>query len=385
VGFINWITSKFGTNQVPMSGDMFADIEDFMGEIYIREVAFWGTITIIANAISKCEFKTIYEGKEKKGEEYYLWNVEPNVNQSSAQFIHQLITQLYRDNECLVIENNGQLFVADSYNIKPYALYEDVFTDVTVKDFHFNRQFKQSEVLYFKLSEKKMKQVIDALFSSYAKLITHTMKAYQRSRGVKGIFGYDTLPTAPAEKEAFDSLIGDKFKKYMESANAILPLGKGQSYTETGSKTYASESTRDIRAMIDDISDFTAKSFGVPPALVRGDVQGIKEAMDQFLTFCIDPLCDLLQEEINRKRVGKKDYLKGTKTIINTECIKHVDILDVTAAIEKLVSSGCFTINDVRKTLGLEPIDEDWANQYFMTKNFATVEELLQGIGGGKK
>lgn len=382
MSFIGWLTSKLGTNTVPLSGkELDAAMEELYTEIYIRELAFWSTVNIIANAVSKCEFKTYINGKEVKKDEYYLWNVEPNTNQNSSEFIHKWITTLYRKNECLIIEYNGQLLVADSFIKTPYALYEDTFTQVNVKGFTFNKTFKQSEVLYWQLCEKDMKEVINNLYSSYSKLIFYTMKAYQKSRGTKGVFNYETIPIAGTEeRKAFDSLINEKFKKFMDSSDAIIPLGKGQSFEEKGSKTYSNESTRDIRAMIDDISDFTAKAFAVPPVLTRGDIQDVSKAVDQLLTFCIDPLTDMLQEEINRKRIGKSAYLKGTKVDIDTKAIKHIDLLSVATSIDKLISSGCFCINDIRKVVGDEPIDEDWANQYFMTKNYATVEELLNAM-----
>ncbi len=387
MGLISWLSRKLG-GSTPMSGAQINEaLEQYFNEVHIREVAFWSTVNLIANAVSKCEFKTYVKGKETKGAEYYLWNIEPNKNQNSSGFIHKWISKLYAENECLIIEtNDGQLLVADSYVRTPYAVYDDVFSQVTVKDFTFDRTFKQSEVLYFELSQKDMRKVTNALYESYLKLISYAMKAYQKSRGTKGVFNYETLPvTGTEERKFFDALINEKFKKFMESGDAIIPLGRGQSFTEIGSKTYASESTRDIRAMIDDISDFTAKAFGVPPALLRGDVQGVSDVVDQLLTFCIDPLCDMLQEEINRKRNGQANFLKGTKIIIDTKAIKHIDLLDVSTSIDKLISSGCFTINDIRKIVGEEPIEEEWANQFFMTKNYATVEELLKDLEGGEK
>jgi len=387
VGLISWLSRKLG-GSTPMSGAQINEaLEQYFNEVHIREVAFWSTVNLIANAVSKCEFKTYVKGKETKGAEYYLWNVEPNKNQNSSGFIHKWISKLYAENECLIIEtNDGQLLVADSYVKTPYAVFEDVFSQVTVKDFTFDRTFKQSEVLYFELSQKDMRKVTNALYESYLKLISYAMKVYQKSRGTKGVFKYETLPvTGTEERKFFDALINEKFKKFMESGDAIIPLGRGQSFTEIGSKTYASESTRDIRAMIDDISDFTAKAFGVPPALLRGDVQGVSDVVDQLLTFCIDPLVDMLQEEINRKRIGQAEYLKGTKVQIDTKAIKHIDLLGVSTSIDKLISSGCFTINDIRKIVGEEPIEEEWANQFFMTKNYATVEELLKDLEGGEK
>ena len=387
LGLISWLIDKFGGKPVPTNFRFDEDeYASLVFDIYVREMAFWSAVNIVANAVSKCEFKTYLNGKEDKGREYYLWNIEPNKNQNSSRFLNKLIAKLYRDNECLVIEQNGQLLVADSFNRKPYALYDDVFTEVRVEDFTFARSFAQSEVLYYQLNEENVRKLINGLYESYSKLIAYSMKAYQRSRGTKGVFKYDTIPVAGTpEREAFDALINKKIKQWMEGDNAALPLGRGQEWKELQHKTYTNESTRDIRAQIDDIFDFTARAFGIPPALLRGDVQDTSKAIDQLLTFCIDPLTDMLSEEINRKRNGYTGFSQGTYLKIDTKSIKHVDLLSVATAIDKLIGSGAFCINDIRKAVGDEPIDEPWANQHFITKNYETIENALKALEGGEK
>lgn len=388
MGLISWLKEKFSGEPVPLGWEELFEDEEFaalVADIHIREMAFWSAVNLVANAVSKCEFKTYLNGKEAKGREYYLWNLEPNKNQNSSGFIHKWIAQLYRKNECLIVEQNGQLLVADDFNRKPYALLEDVFTQVTVGDFTFQRSFVQSEVLYYKLSECNMKKVINALYESYSKLIAYSMKAYQRSRGTKGIFKYETIPVAGSkEREAFDALINEKIGKWLSGDSAALPLGKGQDWKELEHKTYTSESTRDIRAQIDDVSDFTAKGFGIPPALLRGDIQDTSKAVDQLLTFCIDPLMDMLQEEINRKRSGYDGFSKGTYVQIDTKQIKHVDLLSVSTAIDKLISSGAFCVNDIRELVGEPIIDEPWANEHFITRNYMPFEEALKFLKGGE-
>jgi len=387
LGLISWLKEMLGGETVPLNVDsaLLDEYASLVADIYIREMAFWSAVNLVANAVSKCEFKTFMNGKETKGKEYYLWNIEPNRNQNSSVFLHKLIAQLYRNNECLVIEQNGQLLVADNFIRKPYALYDDVFSQVQVEDFTFNRSFTQSEVLYYKLNEENIRKLVNGLYESYSKLITYSMKAYQRSRGTKGIFKYDTLPVAGTdERKAFDALINEKIKKWMDGDNAALPLGRGQEWKELQHKTYTNESTRDIRAQIDDIFDFTARAFGIPPALLRGDVQDTSKAVDQLLTFCVDPLVDMLQEEINRKRNGYSGFSQGTYLKIDTKSIKHVDLLSVATAIDKLIGSGCFCINDIRKAVGDEVIDEPWAWQHFITKNYETVENALKALEGGE-
>ncbi|HBV86890.1 MAG TPA: phage portal protein [Desulfosporosinus sp.] len=388
MGLITWIKDRLGGHAVFLSGsDVTGALDEYSGlmaDIYFRELAFWSAVNIIANAVSKCEFKTFLNGKETKGNEYYLWNIEPNKNQNSSGFIHKWISQLYRNNECLIIGHNEQLLVADSFIRTPYALFDDVFTGVTVGDFTFKRSFNQSEVLYWQLSSQDMRKVINGLYQSYSKLIAYSMKYYQKSRGTKGKFEYETLPVnGTEERKIFNSLVNEKFKAWLEADNGVIPLGKGQKFTELTSKTYSSEGTRDIRAMINDIFDFTAKGFNIPPALLRGDIQGTSDAVDQLLTFGIDPLTDMFSEEIIRKRVGRTDYLKGTYLQIDTKAIKHIDLLSVANAIDKIIGSGAYCINDIRKACGDSVIDEPWANQHFMTKNYSTVADLLAALEGG--
>ena len=102
--------------------------------------------------------------------------------------------------------------------------------------------------------------------------------------------------------------------------------------------------------------------------------------MDQFLTFCIDPLTDLIAEEINRKRYGYQEFSKGNYIQIDTKAVKHVDLLSVAQSVDKLIASGVFTINDILDVVGNPRINEEWADQHFMTKNYETVAELLKPI-----
>lgn len=387
MGLISWLASKLGT-PVPVNSIDF-DIDEYMsavGDIYVREMAFWAATNLIANAISKCEFKTYENFKEVRKDNYYRWNVEPNRNQNSSAFMHKLIAKLYRNNEVLIVEHGEDLLVADDFTRKEYALYDNEFTQVTVGDFTFSKKFYQNEVMYLQLSEKNTRELISGLYESYAKLIDYTMKSYQRSRGTKAKFEYKTIPTAGTEqRKLFDDLINEKFKKFLESDNAIVPIGDGQDLTEfSNSKTYSNEGTRDIRAMIDDVFAFTARAFGIPPALMSGDVQGVKDALDQFLTFCIDPLADMLQEEINRKTYTKEQFLRGNYVQVDTKQIKHIDIFYASTSIDKLISSGVFCVNDILKMLGLPIIDEDWAWEHVLTKNYSPFENLLKALEGGE-
>src|SRR5665647_760791 len=237
------------------------EMYNIIAEIQIRELAFWSCVNMVANSISKCELKTYKNNLEVKGQEWYAWNVSPNKNQNSSAFMHKLIAKLYHDNECLVIEENGQLLIADSFQQTEYALIDNIFEGVTLTDYTFLKTYKMSEVMYFKLSEKDMRRVTNGLYESYGKLIAYGMKAYQKSRGTRGVLNYETIAQGNDKaKEAFDDLMNNRFKRFFTSDNAVLPLPKGYTYEDIGSKTYSDSSTRDIRSMVDDCLLYTSPS-----------------------------------------------------------------------------------------------------------------------------
>lgn len=378
-----WLLNRLAGDAEPTEVKM-EEFFNLQAELVFRNLAFQTAVNLIANSISKCEFKTFLKNEEVKKQEYYTWNIEPNKNQNSSEFIHKWISKLYEENECLIIESNGQLLVADSFNKKDYALFDCQFSQVTVGDFTFNKTFLTNEVLYYKLNNKDVRKLINGMYESYGKLVSYSMNAYQKSRGTKGIFKYETIPVAgTAEKEAFDKLINEKISKWLNSDNAALPLGKGQEWKESEQKTYSPESTRDIKLMIDDIYDFTGRAFGIPPVILKGDLANVGDAViNNYLTFCVDPLTDMLQEEINRKRSGYNGFVSGTYVDIDTKSIKHIDLLSVSTSIDKLIGSGGFCINDIRKLVGEPIIDEPWAWQHWITKNYSSVEDLLKALAG---
>jgi len=180
------------------------------------------------------------------------------------------------------------------------------------------------------------------------------------------------------------SYYGEQFKKFFGSDNAIMPLYDGFEFVPYKADASAA-TTRDIKALSTDILELYANAFGIPKVLVTGDVQDTSKAVDQMLTFCVDPLIELLQDEINRQTFTVDEMLNGTYIRFDTNAIKHIDLLDVSTAIDKLISSGFMSINDLRRACHMDTIDEPWADAYFMTKNYSPIEDLLNPLSMDRK
>lgn len=394
ISFKRWLLGKLGAGG---SADIACvALAQEMEEYRLRELAFHTCVSMIANAVGKCEFKTYKSGEEYRGREYYLWNIEPNPNQNSTAFLHKLVYKLYSENEALVISRKGKdgrelLAVADAWE-RPEEIPErpQVYQGVTVGGTVYAEAFPEREVLHIRLQHKNGKPALDGLCQSYSRLVQAAMKNYSWASGrhlkvhVDQIAQGGTVGGKDWDK-AFKEMLDAQVKPFLTGENGILPEFTGYKYEEMGGSPDANRTTRDIRALADDIFDFTARAFCIPPVLLFGDVAGTQDAMARWLTTCIDPLCDQIQEEIIRKRYGFAEWEKGNSLRIDTSAILHFDLFGNAANIEKLIGSGAFSINDVRRAAGQSEITEDWAERHFVTKNFETVASAARQMEGSEE
>lgn len=363
---------------------------ELVKEIYIRELAFWACVNLVANAVSKCEFKTHAQGKEIHEDVYYRLNTEPNKNQNASEFWKEIVARLYRSNECLVIQHPvyDYFLIADSYTVVPNTLFGDSYQNVQAGEISFQRTFLQKDVFFFALSHQNMDVIISGLYQSYQKLISSSMGDFQAERIKRAVYdmGTTTVPMETEEDvEKFRKTNMARFKDFFNPSNgthSVFPARNGEDIREYSAKgQYAKGNSRDIRAMIDDVTDFTARAFGIPTALVSGDVQDTSKATEQLLTFCVGPLVSMIEQEINRKLYGRQGLSGGHYIKVYMGGIQYVDVLSVATSIDKLIASGAFCINDIRKLCGQPIIDEPWAWVHMITKNYTTLNTTLKGIG----
>ena len=116
--------------------------------------------------------------------------------------------------------------------------------------------------------------------------------------------------------------------------------------------------------------------------LIKGEVENTGNATRRALTTAIDPICDQIGEEITRKRYGFELWSQGSYARMDSSAIEHFDLFGSAANIEKLVGSG-WSVNDIRRAAGEETINESWADEHFITKNFELASALIAAQEGG--
>lgn len=386
LGFTDWVRNFFvGTTTINLANAHY----ELLSDHYFRKLAVESCIDLIAKTITRCEFQTFKDGQEYRGENYYLLNISPNQNQNASEFIHTLVNRLYMNNECLVIMQDNRLYIADSFTKTEYAMRDNRYDDVSVGEFKFVKSFFESEVIHLTLNDENIMKTVNGLYSSYGKLIASAMNIYKRSNAKRIVLKGDFLrPQTAEEQELINDMFDNQLKSWFEadSAGAVFQLQKGYEMDDmsaSGKTGQSSQNSRDIRALADDIFDFVAMAFHIPRGLLKGDLAEIEKQTDNFLMFCINPLAELIADEFNKKMYTKQQYLARTYLKLDTTRIKVLDVVSLATAFDKLFAIGVNTINDNLRLLGRETIDDDFANQRYVTKNYQTIENVNNEKGGG--
>lgn len=382
--------------------DLFGNIKDEEGnvlgtvlgkesvDIYYKELAIALCVNLIANSLSECTIRTYQNGVEVFDMEHYILNYRPNINENSSVFFHKAVEKMVYDGEALIVNIKDNLYVADSYTVDSYPVKGNIYSNVRIDTLSLSKKFKQDDVILFRLNNVNIKRLIDDLYRSYGELLKYCIEKYKLDNQEKYVLELDNVKVGDKLfNEKFKGVIQEQLQDFLNNQKTVLPLYKGQTLTDV-SKDTGNGSSGDLQALIEQLFKMVAQAFNIPVDLLFPRTNdNVSQVVTQFLTFCINPIACMIQEELSAKLYdGFTGFAKGNYIRIDTGDIRHVNILDVAQAIDKILASGVLNINELRTLVGYNEIDEEFANKHWMTKNYSLAEEVLKGTEiskGGEK
>lgn len=340
-------------------------------------------ISYIANTISQCEIKTYVGGEEVRDNLYYLLNVNPNPNQNSSQFMNQLIERLYYQGEALVVKYGPSLYVADGFSQEEFPTKANVFSSVSIEGQSVARRFQAGDAFYFKLDDRNVAELVRLMYGDYGKVMGAAIDKFVSSNSEKYKLELANIAAGDAEfQKTFETVIAEQLKSFIESNKAVYPQFQGTNLERMDTGGAASSS--DVIAMRKEIFETVAQAFKIPMSMMYGNITNMAEIVKVYLSICIDPLAQMLSEELTRKTTDFDSWSKGDRVVVDTSKILHVDILDIADDVEKLVGSGAFSINQVLDRCGYDRIDAEFADAHYLTKNIASMDQVADPLEGGE-
>nr|WP_088327723.1 phage portal protein [Bacillus cereus] len=376
---IGWLGSVFKKNK---ELEFMVDLDiitDTANRLHMKRLAIDTCVSFLGRTISQSEFRVRHGKAFEKNELYYRLNVRPNKNMTASTFWERFVRKLIYDNECLVIQvDDGDLLIADGFQHNEYAVFEDTFTNVIVKDYTFKRSFRQSEVIHLKYRNDKLSPLIDGLFTDYGDLFSRILSSQKRKNQVRGTVDMEMTGAKTEENiTKLQKFIDDMYQAFGNKDIAIVPQQKGFNYNEIYNGVANGPSVEEINKVTNGFLNQVAMAIGIPTALIYGEMADVDKQTKNYMLFTVNPLLKKLSDESNVKFFEMKDYLGGQR--IEIKSISYQSIFDLATSIDKLISSGAFTGNEIRLEGGYESSNDPNLDKHYITKNYTQMNEEKGG------
>lgn len=363
-------------------------------ENYIYTLAEAHAIDLIARTIAKCEIQTfeMKDGKiqENRGDLYWTLNVQPNFIETGTKFMYKLVTKLLTDKTALVLINQTTrrnfLYVADSYNTDNMIFKGKTFSNITIEDdegnsINVNKTYNSENTIYYSLKNSKLKTASESFKINTAKLLKASQKSFIKANTPKWRLKspgqqptlIDAETKKPISREAYKEKITEGLMSDEEAIVLLSECFNLENLNQNNNKNLT-----DFENVFKKISDTVAQNWNIPLDIFYASKTEKSTGTDDFVTMALDVYFELLEDGFNTSLVGKDDFLKGEYIKFNRLNINHRDLIDKASGWDKLISNG-FSFNQLSKFLGLPTIDEDWANEHYITKNYANVKGGAEG------
>lgn len=347
----------------------------------VTEMAIEKAIDMTAKMIAKSRFD-VYRYVDKKvvkqkDELYYMLNVRPNKNEKATDFWRRVVRRLLREGECLIIPitNENSLYIADTYEKDDAITKETTFRNVAIGNLRLHREYRSSEVIYLQNRNRRIRAVMKAFNNAYADMLGIALGSYRIGNAPKFKMQMPTQVNMQIQDKngkrvtQYDYI--QKKKEELKSDDLeVIMTGQGIELNEIAKQ---GKTFDDVQKMEMHIKETVAFMFDIPIDVFIGKTTEKSNAMNDMITFNIDPLVEIINDGINACVFTMDEYLKGEMVEIDRSSFKHVDIMDVAIQIDKLMSDG-FSHDELRGFLGLHETGEPWAQEHHITKNYGTVK-----------
>lgn len=358
-------------------------------ELWQYDLALSIVANLLSNALMNTEWKTYRDGQVIKGDEWVKFNVAMNKKESAAEFYSKLADLLIRRRQVLIVECSRGLFVADDWMFKSgqeLSVKPNVFSQVRIGNCLMNRTFEENKnCIFIKLPALGgVDSVFQSMERDFKRLSNLTNKAAEKAMGTKLNLTVNSQRTVKLDETEIARL-QRIYEPLMEKPNAVYLTQRGEELSDMTEKQRGSE----VQLVIESINNTitinkeilcnVGRAFCVPKQFMLSEyTQENEDVYATLMTWFIKPILKLLSDKFTLFLLNKNSILKGSRIKADLNSIRFVDTLGLANAVDKLISSSAYTVNEIREKIGDDPIEN--GDERMLTKNYAVV-----GMKGGNE
>ena len=360
-------------------------------KLALSKLAIEKAIGMISHAIAKSEFVVQRKDGREKDHVYWILNIRPNRNETATDFWIAVIKKLLIESECLVCNVSGMLYMADTFTADRAVIMPRVYKNITIisggETFRLDKNFRSDEVMHLRAQNKKIRKYIENVL----KLYNDTVNAIAASKKLESYpkFTMDipgqlpimrTKDGAGRERTLTIDEYKKSIKKVLESEEIEILLNQnGMKIDQL--KREAGATSEDVVKLATEIFTECAFAFDIPEAAFLGKITEKADSTNEFITYAVSWVKEIIEDAMNACLVGEIDYLAGEKIWIDMSRFKHRDLVESAANLDKLRGIG-FNFDEIREAIGWEALNTEFSQARALTKNYMSE---LGGEDGGTR
>lgn len=350
-----------------------------MAKLNLSRLAIEKAMLMIAKAIAKSDILIQTESKDKRRQEYRL-NIQPNDHECGTAFWTEVVKQLLTEQEVLIIPLGGKYYRASAWESTTNVLTERTYSHITLTcggyDYALLKSFRTSEVIQLKYDNAKIKLYLQNVVSQYDKTLdsVNAMMRMSAQPRYKLKLGTSALSFREKRADGTDKVMTKdqyvaKIKNLLE-ADELSVLTESDNVSVDQMQINTSIKAEELSKMAQQINNEVANAFDIPEAVFNGNITEISDATNEFITYAVSPVAEVINDTLTAYIVGENDYCtKNEKVMVWLARFKHVDVVDSATNLDKLRGIG-FNYDELREMVGYTVLNTEFSQARALTKNY---------------
>lgn len=350
-----------------------------MEKLNLSKLAIEKAIMMIAKAIAKSDILIQTESKEKNKKEYRL-NVQPNDHECGTVFWTEVVKQLLTEQEALIIPLNGKYYRATSWSQTNEVMlkrnYKDVMLSCGGENLTIFSTFQSDEVIHLRYDNARIRLYLQNVVGQFDKTMDsiNAMMQLSSQPRFKLKLGTNALSFREKQADGTDKVMTKdqyvlKIKKLLTS-DALEVLTEQENASVEQLQINTAVKAEELAKMALQINNEVANAFDIPEAVFNGNITEKSDATNEFITYAVSPVAEVINDALTAYVVGENDYCsKNEKVMVWLARFKHVDVVDSAVNLDKLRGIG-FHLDEIREMVGYPLLNTEFSTERALTKNY---------------
>lgn len=350
-----------------------------MEKLNLSKLAIEKAIMMIAKAIAKSDILIQTESKEKNKQEYRL-NIQPNDHECGTVFWTEVVRKLLTIQEALIIPLGGKYYLASAWQVSNNVLTERNYSDITLTCAGYNysiyKKFRSSEVIHLKYDNERIRLYLQNVVGQYDRTLdaVNAMMRMSSMPRFKLKLGTSALSFREKQADGTDKIMTKdqyvkKIKNLLESDELVV-LTESDNVSVNQLQVNTAVKAEELAKTALQINNEVANAFDIPEAVFNGNITEKSDATNEFITYAVGPVAEVINDTLTAYIVGEADYCaKDEKVMVWLARFKHVDVVDSAVNLDKLRGIG-FNYDEIREMVGYPLLNTEFSQARALTKNY---------------